>query len=451
MKKFLIYIRVFLMKRIYKSFKNILDKYIGASVYKKNIMIMVGGRIIAQSIPILLTPLLTRIYSPVEFGTFAVFSAIVSFIAMISNARYCVAIILPKKEQNAQKLVSISSIFTISVSVIFGLFLIFYGKPFFELLSASILNKYLIIVVSSILFVGLYEPLFYYGLREKIYKGLASNVIWQALTLISVRLLLGYLGYTESGLMISYLISYIVSFILLSFRLKISIRQHILNLDSNLKSLLKRYINFPKFSLFGDSLSVLSSTAPNLLLNSIFGSAATGYFNLSDKVLGSPIWFVTSSVGDVFKQEASEQYRSVGSCEKVFMKTTRSLIKIGIIPFLIIFFAVPPLVPFIFGANWAPAGEYIRIFSIMYFSSFIVNPTSYIIFIVGKQKYGIFFQIIKLVGIASSFGLGFYFESLTLALVLWSGSVTLTNLIIYFFSYKFAKDSKNVESLEETN
>ena len=115
---------------------------------------------------------------------------------------------------------------------------------------------------------------------------------------------------------------------------------------------------------------------------------------------------------------------------------------------MIIFFVVPPLVPFIFGSNWVPAGEYIRIFSVMYLSSFIVNPTSYIIFIAGKQKYGIYFQVIKLISIGTAFVVGICFNNLTLTLVLWSGLVTLTNLIIYLFSYKFAKNPKYVESPE---
>jgi len=40
--------------------------------------------IIAQSIPIFVTPILTRIYSPFEFGLFALYISIYSVIATIS-------------------------------------------------------------------------------------------------------------------------------------------------------------------------------------------------------------------------------------------------------------------------------------------------------------------------------------------------------------------------------
>ena len=50
--------------------KRIVKGYIKDSQYKKNVLVMIVGRTIAQVIPILLTPLLTRIYSPSDFGIF---------------------------------------------------------------------------------------------------------------------------------------------------------------------------------------------------------------------------------------------------------------------------------------------------------------------------------------------------------------------------------------------
>ena len=137
-----------------------MTKYIGESAYKKNVMIMVGGRVIAQSIPILLTPLFTRLYSPSEFGIFGVYTAIVSFVAMISNGRYCLSIILPKEDEKAKDLVVLSSFFTILVSVFVFIVFLFFGKDFFMLLNVEELNKYLPVLILNILFIGLYEALF---------------------------------------------------------------------------------------------------------------------------------------------------------------------------------------------------------------------------------------------------------------------------------------------------
>lgn len=424
--------------------KKIIEKYIGDSSYKKNVITMVIARVLSQAIPILLTPLLTRIYSPEQFGVFAVYSTIISIIALVSNGRYCLAIILPKSKEKAKGLFLLSSILTGIILLLFSFIFILWGNPIFSALNVTVSVTSIIYILLSILFVGLYEPLFYYALRNRRYKVLASNVVWQAFTLISVRIILGYLGFTDLGLIASFMFSYLVAYFTLLIRLDIKLKGKIE--IEKIKGLLKEYFNFPRYSLFADLLNMLTNTFPNILLNKFFGNTATGYFSIADKVLGSPIWFITSSVGDVFKQEAAEQYRKDGFCLNIFIKTAKTLLLIGIIPFILIFLFIPPLVPFLFGEMWAPSGEYIQIFSLMYFSSFVVNPVSYIIYIVNKQNYAILFQGLKLSSILIAFMVGFYFKDLILAIIIWSVLVTLSNIIIFIFSYKFAKESRPNES-----
>ena len=90
--------------------KKVIKKYTGESDYKKNVLTLVLGRVVGQALPILMTPFLTRMYSPEEFGIFAVYNTIVTILAMIASGRYCLAIILPNKEIDAKKLVIISSL-----------------------------------------------------------------------------------------------------------------------------------------------------------------------------------------------------------------------------------------------------------------------------------------------------------------------------------------------------
>lgn len=439
--------KLFVMNQIILFIKGVYVKYIGDSHYKKNVLTMVGGRIIAQAIPILLTPLFTRIYSPGEFGVFAVYSSIVSLVALISNGRYCLSIILPKEKAKAQSMVLLSSLLTIVVSILFLTILIFFRKEIFNSLNLNSISDYSLLLVLNIIFLGLYEAIYYYALREKKFRVLATNLIVQSSILIVIRLVAGYFGFTNIGLILSYLVSYIVSYMLLLF--KSGLPNVMSLLKQNFKILLKEYSNFPRFSLFSDILGFLSVNFPNILLNKAYGSSSAGYFSLSDKVLGTPLWFVTSSVGDVFKQEASEQYRNGGSCKAIFEKTTKSLILIGIIPFLLIFTVVPYLIPFIFGEIWSPAGEYIRIFSLMYFSNFVVNPTAHIVYIVNKQKYAVLFQVVKVISLVLAFIIGFYNNSLTLGLIFWSVLMTLSNVLIFIISYKFARESKYVEPVKE--
>jgi len=431
----------FITREMRKYIEGIVKKYIGESSYKKNVLFLMSGRIIAQVVPILLTPLLTRIYSPEEFGIFSVYYTIISLVAMVSSGRYCLAIILPKKEESARSLVFLSWGLSFLTTVIFGIIMFLVGEKFFTLLNAEILNSYLVLMLINILFLGFSEAAYYYGLRKKAYKVLSINVIFQSMTVVVFRLVLGYFVSTEYGLLLAFLAEYLVSVIMLVYRLKIY-KFNYKKIFDNIRNIARRYIRFPKYSLFADILSMSSNLSPNLFVNGFFGSVASGHYAMSDKILGSPIWFVTSSVGDVFKQEAAEQFREQGSAYNIFIKTVRTLFLLGIVPFILIFIFVPHIIPFLLGEGWEPVGNFIRIFSIMYFAKFVITPVSYIVYIVNKQSYNILFQGLRFGSIVVAFVLGHYLGSLNITLISWSVLTTISYLITFFVSLRLSKNTK---------
>ena len=71
------------------------------SEFNKNVLLLASGTAFAQALPIVISPILTRIYTPSDFGTLSLFIAIVSIFASIANGRYELAIMLPKKDENA--------------------------------------------------------------------------------------------------------------------------------------------------------------------------------------------------------------------------------------------------------------------------------------------------------------------------------------------------------------
>lgn len=417
----------------------LVKKYIGESSYKKNVLFLMSGRVLAQVLPILLTPLLTRIYSPEEFGIFSVYYTVVALVSMISSGRYCLAILLPKKDQTAKKLLFLSWALTLLTSSVFGVILFFFGERFFSLLNAEVLKSYIGLIITNILLLGFSEGAYYYGLRRKAYKILSLNVILQSTTVVIFRLVLGYFVSTEYGLLLAFLAEYLVSVILLVYRLKIY-KFDYKSLSRKLRDIAFRYIRFPKYSLFADILSMGSNLSPNLFVNGLFGSVASGHYSMSDRILGSPIWFITSAVGDVFKQEAAEQFRVKGSAYKLFVKTARTMFLLGIIPFTLIFLFVPYIIPFLLGDGWEPVGQFIRLFSIMYFAKFVVTPVTFIVYIVDKQSYNILFQGLRFGSIVVAFVLGYYLESLYATFIVWSVLTSISYLVAFFVSLRLSRN-----------
>ena len=64
----------------------------------RNILILMTGSTIAQAIPIAISPLLTRLYTPEDFGILALYISIASILAVIISMRYEIAIVQPVKD-----------------------------------------------------------------------------------------------------------------------------------------------------------------------------------------------------------------------------------------------------------------------------------------------------------------------------------------------------------------
>jgi O-antigen/teichoic acid export membrane protein len=78
-----------------KSDSNTYKKAFGRDVGK-----LVSGTLVAQIIGFLAYPVITRLFAPSVYGTFAVFLSLVSIITIISCLRYEQAIFLPKDNRD---------------------------------------------------------------------------------------------------------------------------------------------------------------------------------------------------------------------------------------------------------------------------------------------------------------------------------------------------------------
>ena len=88
------------------------------SGFNKNFLSLISGTSIAQIIPILIAPILSRLYSPEDFGLYAFYIGIVGVLSVISTFKYEMAIIIPKNKLVVNQLLQISIFSSILISLI---------------------------------------------------------------------------------------------------------------------------------------------------------------------------------------------------------------------------------------------------------------------------------------------------------------------------------------------
>ena len=157
-----------------------ISKFLGqikGSEFKKNILLVIIGTAITQLIPILISPILTRIYLPEDFGIYSVYLAITSIIGVIATARYENAIVLAEKEEDIFLLVILSSCLTLITSFICLLLVLACSSFIMEFFNISGSARWLYFIPLTVLISGLFAGLNNYFIKKKSFNfcGKSSN------------------------------------------------------------------------------------------------------------------------------------------------------------------------------------------------------------------------------------------------------------------------------------
>lgn len=415
---------------------------IKSSDFNRSVLKVFSGTFIAQVITIIVSPILTRIYSPSDFSNLAFYLSIVSILSVIVTLKYDKAIILPRENLHALALVVLSILISICISLLVIFLYVLCGVSLASVFRVEEIGSWLIFVPVTALARAMYTILNTWFNREKNYVTLSKNRVFTTGLSSILKILLqvpGRLG--AIGLVFSEVISQVISlylfglkFIRENFRaLKALRRQEILYVA-------KKYKFFPLLSMPADFIGILSRELPVILLTAYFNSDVVGYYMLTLRTIEAPLTLLSTSILEVFKQKANEEYHNFGNCKGIFLSTMKKLIVFSFVPFLFVFIFAPTFFSFIFGAQWSEAGEYARILTIMYFFKFIASPLSYVFYIVDKLKIDLILHFLILSVSAGSILLGVRItNNANTTLMFFSVGYSLVYFTYLVVSYKLSK------------
>src|SRR5262249_18215619 len=130
---------------------------------------------------------------------------------------------------------------------------------------------------------------------------------------------------------------------------------------------------FPLFTLPAELLGTLSLPMPVLALSALGAAPVLGAYSRARQVVSMPGELLGSSIAQVFRQRASEQFHRRGSCERVYVRTFTVLAAAGLPPTLVLILFAPDLFRIYLGPNWIEAGDLARILAPMIYLGFICS------------------------------------------------------------------------------
>lgn len=363
--------------------------------FLKNILTLLTGTTIAQAIPIAISPILTRIYTPEDFGLLALYLSITSIIAVTITARYELAIMLPEDDKDAINLLALSILIATVLSAIILIIVLIWGRTIASILGNNQIYPWLYFVPLSLLLTGIYQAFNYWANRKQKYQRLAINRVAQTTTTAGVNVGIGLIKNGASGLIVGNLIGQFISTTRLSIKSakkeNLSIRYVSIN---KMKSLAKRYDQFPKVSIWSGLLNSGSVQMPVFILSIFFSGTIVGWYSLSHRVLNMPMSVLGSAVGQVFFQaSAMLKHEDPIKLRNMTYKSYKSMLMIGLVPISIIFSFGDVLFTLVFGGEWIIAGKFARLLSVWLLLVFVSSPLSLLFTVMEKEGVALLFNV----------------------------------------------------------
>lgn len=407
------------------------------SDYVKNILRLFGGTSLSQVIPILISPVLTRLFSADHFGFFATYVSIYTVLSVFSTARYDQAVILTSDKNSLSSVVKLSFVLLIISTVVYELVVLVFNEAIQQYFELKELNNLIYLLPISVFFVGTIQITNYVLIKEASFSKLSLVKVLQAISVSLASLALGYFS-VATGLVIGQLIGMITVSVLLLFWLsQFNLELFKIDIDE-LKKVANQYINFPKYDISASFLSVGTPQSIVLLLGAFFTNQVVGLYALTNRVLLSPIHFVSKSIVDVFREKATRDYQETGSCRSIYIKTFWILLSISVLPFSILFFFGDLLFGWVFGSEWVVSGQIAMILTPMYLLKFISSPLSYVLYIAEKQKINFYYQLVLFISIVGVLVFGQYLDDYMLVFKLISLIYSIFYIVFLFQSYRFS-------------
>mgnify|MGYP003601218860 CR=1 FL=1 len=370
--------------------------------FTRNLITLMTGATIAQAVPLAIMPILTRIYSPEDFGLFAIYLAILSIISVAATGRYELSIMLPQEDADARILLQASVIIAFSISVILFILMILFAETLSIFLGNSDIEKWLYLIPVAIFMNGLYQALIYWTNRQKKFKDNAVSRVNQSLSQGFFQTFFSLVK-QSGGLILGQTLGIFFGTLYLS--LKNKNYKYIISAISIKKIMfqLRRYSNFPKYSIGGAVCDSAAVQMPILILTKYYSSALTGMFSLTFKVLSIPSALISSALTQVLFQKIVEinntnPERLHGFVCKVFIYLF--IIFLPVIPLM--WFFGEDIFSFVFGEKWRVAGTYAGYLTIAVAVRFCISPLSAIMTLNNNVKKGVVWQILYLVTITTT-------------------------------------------------
>lgn len=400
---------------------------VSGSRFRQNFLRVARANVLAQLLPFLAAPILTRLYTPGDFGAFAILSSMVAIAGAVAILRLDWSVPNAKTRLQAAMLIFYGGMVLLSFCCLlaFAVWLQIKLPVFWE--SPAMPDGSLMWLAPVILGTGFVQLLQAWHIREAELAPISRAKVFQSASGVVAQIGLGALGTGVLGLMVGSLCNAWGGVVVLSC--------HTLFLKSSLNRVSVRRLcvtikRFWRESFQSSGVAIVNAaslTVLPLLFAKYYTPAEVGAYGLMYRLAVAPVGLITSALGQSFWAEAASRIKSDSlGLRQLYIRTTKQLVPVALL-FVVVCLAGPLYVGVVFGDQWTQAGWVLAALAPMLFGQIVFSPLSHLV-IHRKQHWQFWWDLIRLAGIFVVFGVVQQTSSVFIELIAY---ISLFSLIMY--------------------
>lgn len=407
-----------------------------SSEIKKNAFRLLSANVVSQIIGLAVYPVVTRLYSPEEFGLFNMFSTLCGILFILSTGRYEYAIVLPKSTKDAAAIARLC----LQIAILFSLFLLLvvgiFQSQILQLFHMESLGNLIYLIPFLVVINAAGITCMYWFNRLKKFNLVGRYWLSQNVISSGLKIILGGLKFTGSGLIYSLfagLVAAVSSFFAgrnnkKSLLLWLEIKQE------RVKKVAFLYQNYPKYNLLHALINMISTGFPVLIFGYFFGAEVVGWYGLAFLIGFRPINLVTTSLYQVLYQKISDLYNQGQPIYKLFRRFCLQSFAVLIPLFIFLFFISSPVVRYLFGTGWEETASILNILLPWLCVCFVSGVFEFTPFLFSRQRKALMIEVCYVLSRLSAICIGVYMSDFYVGLVAYS-SISLLFKIYQLYWY----------------
>jgi len=364
-------------------------------------------------------PVLSRLYSPSNFGVFTVLSSLVAIVASVAALRFELAVPLPERERDAHGLVALGLMSTGLTFALTSVVVALAGTRLAQAFNQPNLMPWLWCVPATSMLMGAYLVLNQLAIRHRRYGAIGRRNLLQSVAMVATQVAVGLTDLKAGGLILGLGVAQATSAVslvngsgLCSREAKDGRQRH------RLSQIAKRYRRFPLVLAPSGLLNVMGLQLPVVLIAYWYGSSVAGWLGLTQRVLSLPVMLVGTAIAQVYIAELARAARDdLARAERLFVVASQQLAAVALAAALVLMAVGPLLFGLVFGAPWKTSGAYAQALAVSLAAQLVAVPVSQTLIVFERQTTQLSWDVGRLVLITGAVSVSHILDGSALATI----------------------------------